>query len=293
MSMLDQDEVFQQAQELFHSRLPESTLTPEEQAAADAAVTDAARIESERIESERIAANLLDLGDGVTIDKNKALELAKFERYLNENPALAARLQGYLANPSAVATLPITQLPPTSPGSGSATPLTPTYPEELEEYAPVLQYLDKKFDDFNSQFQSVQQTVNQTKMEQIAKQVEEGISTWNSQYNFSTPELDAVVRHATELNVLPSFQASGMSPSDAAQKAMQLAFWDMPEIRDRYLANKQQSERSAAKADRDKQLKLSALGGTSGSPPPPPLPNTPEERRLAMTQEIAAAINQE
>jgi hypothetical protein len=234
---------------------------------------------------------LLDLGDGRSISRSRAAQLAGFEDYLQRNPAIASRLAAYIEAPSNLQSLPPAVKPPE--GSGSVPPPTsrvPTLPPELEEYAPILEYMDKKFDTFSASLAQVTANAEQQRLESINTQLQSGVQAWNKTYNFSEAEVNAIMQHATDIGVMPTLVSQGLSPSDAMTRAMEMAFWDSPELRDRYLVERQTASAQRTQQEQAKQRKLSALGGNATLPSGSIAPPTEEQRRQSMISDIAAAM---
>lgn len=115
---------------------------------------------------------------------------------------------------------------------------------------------------------------------------------FQSSYSVTPEQVSYLERVAANLGVLPSLlsgvdpttgQYSPPDPISALNRAMEIAYWTVPEYREVEL----QRQASQSYEDRQRKSKLGGLSGSSGSVPRnPPQPTNPQERREAMMTEV-------
>jgi hypothetical protein len=97
-------------------------------------------------------------------------------------------------------------------------------------------------------------------------QVDTALSTFRQLHpELSESDVHTIRVHAAALEIIPALERT-RSGSDAVLKALDIAYWDLPEFRAQATAQPSPAaEKKAARAE--KKEKLNALGGSSGSVP--------------------------
>ena len=94
---------------------------------------------------------------------------------------------------------------------------------------------------------------------------------------------------AARLNIVPALVQETGDPVRAVERALEIVYLQSEQGREREF-NKRIAQ---TEAEKDKQRKMAAVGGTAGSVPrqePDAVPGNAAERRSAMVNEIAAAL---
>lgn len=227
--------------------------------------------------------------DGLRIDRNQARVYAEFEQFLINNPQVAQAIsQAIGAQPE-----------PARPSE----PQAPTVPEGLDLDDPAVRAL---WNELVAQREMVAKT-NDLLARHEAQLTQQNQSTTESlinnaslqfakEHNLSDTEMQRVRDTAGRLQVLPSLLAPTdpltgvprrVDPMAAIQEAFNIAYWQLPELREREMQRLTTKQRE----DRKRKGKLAALGGTSGSVPRQVnVPNDPAARRKAMIADVAAMM---
>ena len=243
--------------------------------------------------------------DGLTIDREKARNLALFDAWLEANPALAERLAGVAQGEYDVVPLEGRGVPANKPTT--TIPTTPAniadqVPEDIDLDDPVqrriwneLQATKQLIAQQGELLNQHAQQINQSTQQTTAALVERITEDYRAK-NELTPEEVTVIRKKAAL-LIPEFVnpidlETGLprkvDPVHAIEQALDAAKWSIPEFR-----NKALNELAKAQLeDLRKKSKLTSLGGSSGSVPrKATTPTTEEERRQAMIAEVAAEMS--
>lgn len=146
--------------------------------------------------------------------------------------------------------------------------------------------------------QSQAQQTQATAQAQATALYNRAAESFRQQHNLEAADIKRLSEVAANLQLVPALM-SGRDPMTnlparpdpiaAVERALEIAFYTVPEYRERALVA--QRERDAA--HRQRKQRLGSVAGSSGSVPrtPPPPANTPEARRQAMVNDVAAMMN--
>jgi hypothetical protein len=244
--------------------------------------------------------------DGLSIDREKARNLALFDAWLGANPEQASRLAGVAQGELDVVPLTgrgvpdanITGTIPTTPANIAAT----NVPEDIDMDDPVqrriwneLQETRQQIAAQNNLLQRHQQQIDQSSRNTTEALINRISEEFREKNELSVDDLKVIRRRAAEL--IPQFTnpidiETGLprqvDPVYAIEQSLDAAKWSIPEFRDRALETLAKSKLE----DLRKKSKLTSLGGSSGSVPrKATTPSTEHERREAMIAEVAAEMS--
>lgn len=264
----------------------------EEEAGEQEPVNEQVNQEEPAPSAEDQLQELIDLGDGRKLSKADAARYAQFEQYLIDNPEFTMALQGL------------------SKGDYQLVPVQQQQQETKEETPPELDLDDPNIKWLHDQLESTRGTLTETQqklLEHEAQLTTQSEATINSVLNrakvsfqnersLSDDEMNQVYELAGSLNVLPSLMAPNdpitglprkVDPLDAVEKALEMAYWTVPEFREKEVQRQLESNR----ADNERKRKMTSLGGSGGSTKKDvKAPTTKQEINAAMAAEIAAAM---
>jgi hypothetical protein len=230
-----------------------------------------------------------EFDDGISINKEVAESYARFDAFLQANPQIADIIKQSVEQAQATPA----QVPP------EPAPI----PEDIDLDNPTVKFL---FDQYNS---------TKTQLDQALQLIQRHDVQLNTQTNATaestvnrvcesfqkekglTDEEVMRIRHiASNLNVMEPYMETTdpitgapkkPDPLGAVEHALDLAYWSIPEFREKEIERRLKLNRENA----EKQRKLSSLGGSSGSTPrEQPTPQTKEEMQAAMIREVADMI---
>lgn len=230
----------------------------------------------------------LVLENGARITKDMARAYLDFENRLRNDPQLQKLLSDHYATPSA----PAVDAPP------------PIDPIDLDLADPIIkalytqnQALQSSIQNLNAYVARHESVISQDQLNQNAAYVNRAKISFAQERNLTTDEVDKIELTAANLNVLPSLlqgvdpitgQAVRPDPLAAVERALDIAYWQMPEYRQKELARLADE----AKKERTKKGKLQAVSGSSGSVPrTSPAPRNDTERRSQMLEYVRSLAN--
>lgn len=241
--------------------------------------------------SEPPAEDIWEFDGGLTLDKETARSLAEFNAFLNANPDVAEAIR------QSVAAQYQTEQPPEPP------PTSDLSVENLDLDDPNVKFL---YDNYQKQQSELQQAMDlirrhelqlSTQTEATANSiVERAVTSFQKEHQLDEESMQQVRQIAGQMNIVESVFApedpiTGLArrvdPLTAIEKALDIAYWSIPEYRDREISRRLEVN----KQDQEKKRKLSSLGGSSGSVPrEQQTPTTKEEIQAAMIREVAQAM---
>lgn len=247
-----------------------------------------------------IYPEFFEIDEGLKLDRQTALSYAQFEAFLAENPKVVEAIQQAVLAAQGADSEPIT-----SPAPASATPeqQASTPPPNLDLENPEVAYL---LEQINEQKKLTQEALDLVKRHesQLTTQteattqsiVDRAKASFQQERGLTSEQMDNLSKIAAQLNVLEG-QLSPVDPVTqlprkvdplaAVEKALDIAYWTIPEYRDKEISRRLDANRK----DQQKKQKLSSLGGSSGNTPrEPQTPQTKEDIRNAMIREVAQAI---
>lgn len=210
------------------------------------------------------------------LPRSEARQIAEFREWVRAHPEQAFAISQYLAGQY--------KLEPVAPPAPASAVGETAPPEEEEEVPPRVRQLEERLARTESELQNQQAVMARTALTR-------GQAAFAQDHGLAPADLEKVAARAQELNVLPGIaeqlKREGKADAvEAVKRTLEAAFWSMPEMREREVerARQQQKEQQA------KGRKLAGISGTSGSVPREKPPSTPDEKRLAMIAEVAAAM---
>lgn len=167
---------------------------------------------------------------------------------------------------------------------------------------------DEEWDDlpesFRTRFQEMQQRVDalsqgdmQARQAQVVDQLSAGSNTFRDRHGISEEQVGEIQSQLARLGTMPGFvQAAGGDYSRAMEMALESVYWTDDRYRsaeiERRAAEQVEAERVRARGDADRKRKAGSLSGSSGSVSRDAKPpQTPADRRAAMTREVAEVMN--
>ncbi len=233
--------------------------------------------------------------DGFKLTKDQARYYAELEAYLYANPAAAETIKNALQAQQQVKPEEKPKPEPAAPAielDEFTDPAVKTLYEKLQQQEQELAQLRESTTGI-SDYVSVQQ-------QQTAESLMNRATTsFKDQHSLSDDEMSRLTEITARLNILPSLmspvdpisgQPRKVDPLAAIEEALNTAYWQIPEFRDRAISQ----EIEANNRDRQRKQKLSSLQGSSGSVPrEQPVPTTEHERRQAMIAEVAGFMGKD
>lgn len=204
-----------------------------------------------------------------------------FDQWLRANPEAAQAINDYAQGRSQT-------LQPQPPPQ----PIQSDLPDFIDKDDPAQAWMLQQITQLRQQ-----QTDLITAQQERARIENEAIYTrardaWNTKYNFSTEELAAIEQEGANLRIMGGLIAGGSTIEAATQRTLETALRSIPEIYDRYNASRTEAVRKQENADKAKQNKLGALAGRTGVTSVPAPSATPADKRAAMINDIASAMNE-
>ena len=249
-----------------------------------------------------------DLEDGqkLRITRDQARTFAEFEAFLAANPDLAEAIGGAVVGTHKFLPVetpaPQATTPPSSP-QGVA-PLEP--PDALDLDDPVQRAVWERLVATNEQLQQATEIIGRHEAQLQRQQAEttgsllaKATDLYRDAHKELTDEdMGEITTVVARLNVLPAMLSPvdpvtnlprQVDPIKALNDAYDLAYWQIPRLRDAQLRAFQAEEQQS----QQRKNKLSSLGGSSGSVPrqPTTVPSDPQERRKAMLSEMSSMLN--
>lgn len=199
--------------------------------------------------------------------------------------------------------IPAGQEPPQSqvpPQGAPAVQPAPSPPVDTDE-----DWLDPRAKAEITQLRARLDELQQSAQQQAAQHVEEeqrkaiaditmGVEKFNAQFGLTESESNRLQDAVWKLNILPSFvQQSQGDVASATERALEVAYWNDPDLRSRAVQWQIATDRARATDDAKRTQKASAVSGTSAGSPPrqPSRPGDPDSKRKALIDDVAAAIH--
>jgi hypothetical protein len=233
--------------------------------------------------------------DGFKISKDQARSYAELESFLYANPDKAEALAKFLRGDSA--TIESSETTP----SGSTTSTPQISIDDITD--PEVRIVFERVQAQEQELQRLREIASGTN-EYITTQQEEtaqslmtrATTSFQKEYSLSDTEMEQISNAAARLQVLPALmspidpisgQARRVDPLAAIEEALSIAYWQIPEFRNRAIS----SEIDNSTKDKARKQKLSSLQGSSGSVPrEQSVADTPQGRREQMIAEVAGLL---
>jgi hypothetical protein len=235
--------------------------------------------------------------DGYKLTKSQARSYAELEAFLYANPAKAEALANFLngvpddTTPSGIVETP----------AGDAKGPVQISIDDITD--PEVRVVYEQFQAQQAELERLREEVTgtagyiSTQQEQTAQSLMTRATTsFQKEHNLTEDEMGNVANVAARLQVLPALmspvdpmtgQARRVDPLAAIEEALSVAYWQIPEFRERAIS----SEIDNTAKDKARRQKLSSLQGSSGSVPrEQPIADTPQGRREQMIAEVAGII---
>lgn len=236
--------------------------------------------------SEPPPEDVWEFDGGLTLDKETARSLAEFNAFLNANPDVAEAIRESV--------------------QAKYQPQQPTQPppepelEHLDLDDPNVKFLYENYQKQQNDLAQAMDVIRRhelqltTQTEATATSiVERAVTSFKQEHQLDDESMQQVRQIAGQMNIVESVfapedpitgVARRVDPLTAIEKALDIAYWSIPEYRDREINRQLEANRQ----DQEKKRKLSSLGGSSGSVPrEQQTPTTKEEIHAAMIREVA------
>lgn len=266
---------------------------PEEEPAPDEGEGEE---ESPPAPSEPSPSNILEVAPGVAITREQALSYYEFDALLRGRPDLAQEI-----------TALVNGHPREAGEQQPATPASLNLPEGYEDDP----YVKPVYDAYNAsidQLKAMQQRLDELERATTQRDNEEMnvlIDTqrirFQQENSLTDDEMNHVVETAGRLNVLPALingtdpitgQAEPRDRATALHRAFEIAYWSLPEMRDRALQT-QVTKRATTTRRKQRLAGVSGGGGGAVAQNTDPRSMSPLERRAAMIAEVAGLTGNE
>lgn len=235
------------------------------------------------------------LDDDVEVSRETLLAYHAFEQFLEANPKVAEAIQqavvGEQAPPSETPAQGQTPAPQPSP--------TPDFDLENPEVKWLLERLesqDKKLADALESISRHDAQLTTQSEAQTKSIVDRAAVSFAKERGLTEEQVTGLRDIAASMNVMEgllspidpvSHLPRKVDPLAAVEKALEIAYWSVPEYREKEIERRLTVQRE----DTKRQSKLSSLGGSSGSTPrEQPAPQTKKELQDAMIREVAGYI---
>lgn len=252
---------------------------------------------------------LIDLGDGVVVPRERVLAYEEFNARLADDPTLRSLIQEYVTT-GRVPGRGDEGVAPTPQATTPSAPAPTPYDNPPADYADDPAFMaiwEANKAAYNAQQATIAQLIQAQQFTQqrdaeaeqqrnvaIVNQAAEAFKTARGLTDDDVMKLRTT---AARLNVVDSLLSgidpltgapSNPDPIQAVQRALEIAYYSMPEYRNRDITNAQQQQRDEKK----RKAKVGSLSGSSGSVPrTTPAPTTPEGNRAAMLAEVGQMMN--
>lgn len=209
---------------------------------------------------------------GQQLPRDEAERLLQFRQWGQANPQRLTEFDAYLRG----------ELQLTPPQQAPSTP-------EEDPLADVDPAIRSELEQLREQQGQLTQLTQQQYLAQLEAGVTRAREAVQKERQLSDEEMERLTQETAKMAIMPSLMSQYQDAEQAAQQALNLVYWQIPEFRDREVGRAVES----ASNQRSRQEKQSKLAGNSGSAPrETPVPETPEARKEAMISEIADAMNQ-
>jgi hypothetical protein len=240
-------------------------------------------------------SNIFEVAPGVAINREQALSYYQFDAILKGRPELVGRINDLINAPAGETVV-------TEPA-----PVSLDIPEEYRD-DPAFKAIHDAYSAQNAHLTKMQQRLDELQSLTVDRDREETLSVidttrarFQQEHSLSNEEMDKVAQTAGHLEILPKLmtgidpvtgQAGPRDRSQAITRAFEIAYWYLPEMREKALSA-QVSAR--AKSTQRKQRLAGVSGGGGGSVPQNTDPRKMNalERREAMIREVAGFGGQE
>jgi hypothetical protein len=233
------------------------------------------------------APDYVQLGD-VRVPQDEAERVARFWDWMNTNPDEAMQFVGYMSGEYDL--VPKGQQPVEQQPQQPSTPVDESDPYEDWDLLPeTVQERLKKVDKLESYLAAQHKQQQSVVQQQNLKSVETAQAQFANTYDLNSSEVSRLADEAARLNIVPALVQETGDPVRAVERALEIVYLQSEQGREREF-NKRIAQ---TEAEKDKQRKMAAVGGTAGSVPrqePDAVPGNAAERRSAMVNEIAAAL---
>ena len=238
--------------------------------------------------------------DGFKLTKDQARYYAELESFLYANPAAAEAIRNTLQTQQGQQTQATTSPKEEKPAA--------TFPEiQIDEFTdPTVRALYERMQQQEQELAQLRESTTgitdyvSTQQQQTAESLmNRATASFKEQHSLTDDEMGRLTEITARLQILPALmspvdpisgQVRKVDPLAAIEEALNTAYWQIPEFRDRAISQTIE----ANNRDRQRKQKLSSLQGSSGSVPrEAPIPTTEHERRQAMIAEVAGLMGKD
>jgi len=234
------------------------------------------------------APGYVDIG-GEHIPEDQAHRVASVYKWLNEYPDEAQKFVGYLQGDYQIAPNeqpePQQQQQPEQIQQQWSPPEEEDWefvPDSLRERMGRVEQMEQRLGQYDQYFQQQQQN-------QAQEALDRATSNFRESHDITDDEFNQIRTQAGQMGIAGQLAMEhGGDMARGAQEAMEIAYLRNPAMRER----ENQAQMQQLQQEQQRQQRLSAIGGNGGSAPrTAPPPESQGDRRQAMVQELAAAID--
>lgn len=233
--------------------------------------------------------------NGQQLTQKELEDLVELQQFIANNEKFAQHLTSFF-QPSIEPTpvVPEQLVPPTTttapPGIKEEWLQDPAYKSLVDlttaQTAPVMKQLEE-----------IKAALDNQRLQSLQAHADAAAATFQEKMGLTPDEVAKVRRAAAQMNIMHTFM-QGVDPTtgkpitpdpqNAAYRSMEVAYWSMPEMRERQVS----SQLANAQQAKQKRAKAASLAGSSGSAARTPTQPTSKDPREAMTQALTEMMEQ-
>lgn len=233
------------------------------------------------------APSYVEVG-GENIPQDQTHRVAAVYKWLNEYPDEAQKFVGYLQGDYEISPAqqqqeqPQQEQPQQEQWAPPAEEDWEFVPDSLRQRMGRVDQMEQRLEQYDQYFQQQQQA-------QAQDAIDRASSGFREAHDMTDEEFTQIRTQAGQMGIAGQLAMEhGGDMARGAQEAMEIAYLRNPAMRER----ENQAQMQQLAAEQQRQQRLSAIGGNGGSAPrTAPVPESGEDRRAAMVQELAAAID--
>lgn len=272
--------------EIWQTHVEDSTITPP--------VEEDVEVEGEPVvepEGDEAAETTYEVS-GQQLTQKELEDLVELQQFIANNEKFASHLQSFF-QPS---TEPAAVIPEDVPATSIPTGVNPEWLKD-PAYKSLVDYTAAQTAPVLQQLTEIKQALDQQRLQSLQAHADAAAATFAEKMGLNEDEVAKVRRTAASMNIMHTF-LQGVDPTTgkpitpdpqhAAYRSMEVAYWAMPEMRERQVSN----QLTAATESKKKRAKAASLAGSSGSASRTPTTPTSKDPREAMTQALTEMMEQ-
>ncbi len=231
---------------------------------------------------------VVTLPNGATMALQEIQRLAEFEDYLNTHPDVAARVVAAAQGPA----------PATPPVTEPAAPAPPPIPDYVDLDEPSTKWFVEQLTHLQTEHQRIVAEDAQRRIEASNYAAEQALLSVKDKLTLTDVEVARLRDYTASLNIVPGIMTRHRDNQVAGfVEALEIAAYSLPEFREKIIEKQVETRNKIVKKDTTRKNNLNKLANRSGGGAPPPSTNknpktmTDEERREAMIQDFAQAMD--